>query len=182
LRLIEAPRQNLTQLPAIMDMLAERGASCLRFVIFIDDLSFETADASFTTLKMLLEGGVETRPANAVLYATSNRRHLVKERLAERPSSVRESGDMRASDSMQEQFSLADRFGLTVVFTAPNQDDFLRIAEHIATRRALPYTPQAFRENALRWERWFNGRSPRTAAQYVDWVATGARFPWEVKA
>jgi predicted AAA+ superfamily ATPase len=85
---------------------------------------------------------------------------------------------------MQEQFSLADRFGLTVVYTSPSQDEYLSIAEHIATQRGLlaPESSEAersaFRENALRWERWFNGRSPRTAVQYADWLAGGAGFPW----
>jgi predicted AAA+ superfamily ATPase len=162
----------------------------LRFIIFVDDLSFEIMDDSFTTLKMLLEGGIEAKPANVAVYATSNRRHLVKEHFADRPSTASAAdaavtGDMRAFDTMQEQFSLADRFGLTVVFTTPGQDEFLRIAEHIALQRGI-LTIQAdaeerrlFREQALRWERWFNGCSPRTAVQYVDWIAGGAGFPWE---
>jgi predicted AAA+ superfamily ATPase len=84
---------------------------------------------------------------------------------------------------MQEQFSLADRFGVTVVYTAPNQEEYLRIACFIGQRRGVLGTGEEeqrhFRDNALRWERWFNGRSPRTAAQYVEWVAGGAGFPWE---
>ncbi|MDR3171845.1 MAG: ATP-binding protein [Treponema sp.] len=186
LRLLEVPKHDLFQLPGILETLAPRG---LRFIIFIDDLSFETTDDSFTTLKALLEGGIEARPANVVLYATSNRRHLVKERLADRPSSAMAAealttGDVRAFDTMQEQFSLADRFGLTVVFTAPGQEEFLGIAEYIAFKRGTLQSPTpeertSFRENALRWERWFNGRSPRTAVQYVDWVAGGSTFPWE---
>jgi predicted AAA+ superfamily ATPase len=161
-------------------------------VLFIDDLAFETLDDSFTLLKMLLEGDIEARPANVVVYATSNRRHLVKEQLADRPNTtLATSGDMRAFDTMQEQFSLSDRFGLTVVFTAPTQEEFLSIAEHIAFQRGIlspdknsedarsDESRRVFRENALRWERWFNGRSPRTAVQYVDWLAGGAGFPWE---
>jgi predicted AAA+ superfamily ATPase len=191
LKLIEINKQDLTQLRAIMDMLAERAPG---FVLFIDDLSFETADDSFRGLKALLEGGVETRPKNVVIYATSNRRHLVKERTADRPTTAEaaeaiSTGDVRAFDAMQEQFSLADRFGLTVVFTAPAQEEYLCIAEHIAERRGIFSTTvnaasataerERFRNNALRWERWFNGRSPRTAVQYVDWVSGGADFPWE---
>jgi predicted AAA+ superfamily ATPase len=84
---------------------------------------------------------------------------------------------------MQEQFSLADRFGVTVVFTAPTQDEYLRIACCIGRQRGVLGTGEdeqwRFRDNALRWERWFNGRSPRTAVQYVEWVAGGAGFPWE---
>jgi predicted AAA+ superfamily ATPase len=190
LRLLEVSKPDLSQLSELLDLLAGRS---LKFIIFIDDLSFETADDSFRSLKALLEGGIECRPANVVVYATSNRRHLVKERLADRPTTeAAASGDMRAFDTMQEQFSLADRFGLTVVYTAPGQEDYLRIAEYIAERRGLlsTATPEQergrFRENALKWERWFNGRSPRTAVQYVDWVSgTGGKtnaeikFPWD---
>ncbi|MFP3042435.1 ATP-binding protein [Treponema primitia] len=187
LRLIEVRKERLPELPAILDILSSRS---LRFIVFIDDLSFENTDDSFTSLKGLLEGGVESRPDNVVVYATSNRRHLVKERLSDRPSSAEaanaaSTGDIRAFDTMQEQFSLADRFGLTVVYTAPNQDEYLRIACFIAEQRGILNTGsdeaarQRFRDNALRWERWFNGRSPRTAVQYVEWVAGGAGFPWE---
>jgi predicted AAA+ superfamily ATPase len=185
LRLIEVRKKDLPELPVILDLLASRA---LRFVIFIDDLSFESADDSFTGLKALLEGCVESRPDNVVVYATSNRRHLVRERLADRPGlaetlSAAPTGEVRAFDAMQEQLSLADRFGVTVVYTAPNQEEYLRIACFIGRRRGVLGTGEEeqrrFRDNALRWERWFNGRSPRTAAQYVEWVAGGAGFPWE---
>jgi predicted AAA+ superfamily ATPase len=191
LRLLEVRKSDLLQLPGILDTLANRR---LPFIIFIDDLSFETIDDSFTGLKALLEGGVEARPENVVVYATSNRRHLVKERIADRPGLAAGNpadGEVRAFDTMQEQFSLADRFGLTVVYTSPNQDEYLNIACFIAEKRGLLKSAaadssaqaeearQQFRANALRWEKWFNGRSPRTAAQYVDWAAAGADFPWE---
>ncbi|MDR3114105.1 MAG: ATP-binding protein [Treponema sp.] len=187
LRLLEVPKGKLVQLPEILETLRCRG---LRFIIFIDDLSFEKTDDSFTALKRLLEGGIEAKPSQAVIYATSNRRHLVKEYAADRPTTAMAAdalatGDMRAFDTLQEQFSLADRFGLTVVFAAPGQEEFLHIAESIARERGIIRDPpqgevwKPFRENALRWERWFNGRSPRTAVQYVDWVAGGAGFPWE---
>ncbi|GHV12567.1 hypothetical protein FACS189491_05820 [Spirochaetia bacterium] len=191
LRLLEVRKSDLPDLPRILDTLANRP---LPFIVFIDDLSFEAIDDSFTCLKALLEGGVEARPANVVVYATSNRRHLVKERIADRPTLAAGNptdGEVRAFDTMQEQFSLADRFGLTVVYTSPSQDEYLDIACFIAERRdilnsvAADNSVQAaearrlFRENALRWEKWFNGRSPRTAAQYVDWAAAGAGFPWE---
>jgi predicted AAA+ superfamily ATPase len=185
LRLIEVRKGNLPELPALLDILSSRA---LRFIVFIDDLSFESTNDSFTDIKALLEGGVESRPDNVVVYATSNRRHLVKERLSDRPSSAEaanaaSTGDIRAFDTMQEQFSLADRFGITVIYTAPNQDEYLRIACFIGQRRGVLGTGEEeqkrFRDNALRWERWFNGRSPRTAAQYVEWAAGGAGFPWE---
>jgi predicted AAA+ superfamily ATPase len=183
LKLLEINKSDLPHLSELLDLLAGRS---LKFVIFIDDLSFETTDDSFRSLKALLEGGIECRSANVVVYATSNRRHLVKERLTDRPSAeVAASGDMRAFDTMQEQFSLADRFGLTVIYSSPGQEDYLRIAEYIAEKRGLfsPVTSEEergrFRENALKWERWFNGRSPRTAVQYVDWAMGGGNnFPW----
>ncbi|GHV74193.1 hypothetical protein AGMMS49940_14950 [Spirochaetia bacterium] len=180
LRLIEVRKEHLPELPAILDTLASRA---LRFIVFIDDLSFESTDDSFTSFKGLLEGGVKSRPDNVVIYATSNRRHLVKERRSDRPNAA-ETGDVRAFDTMQEQFSLADRFGVTVVYTAPTQDEYLQIACFIGQQRGVLGTGEAelqhFRDNALRWERWFNGRSPRTAVQYVEWVAGGAGFPWEI--
>jgi predicted AAA+ superfamily ATPase len=179
LRLVELRKAELASLPAVMNMLAGRG---LRFILFIDDLSFEAGDGDFMMLKAMLEGGVETKPSNVVIYATSNRRHLVKEPRSGRPES---SSDVRAFDTMQEQLSLADRFGLTVIFSAPSQDEYLDIAEFLARKHgALPLDADGeklknFRENALRWERWFNGRSPRTAAQFVEWLSGGNDFPWE---
>ncbi|MDR2795659.1 MAG: ATP-binding protein [Spirochaetaceae bacterium] len=179
LRLVELRKAELATLPAVMSMLAGRG---LRFILFIDDLSFDAGDGDFMMLKAMLEGGIEITPSNVVIYATSNRRHLVKEPRSDRPAS---SGDVRAFDTMQEQLSLADRFGVTVIFSSPSQDEYLSIAEFIARRHGvLPQGASAtrvqrFRENAVRWERWFNGRSPRTAAQFVEWLVGGDDFPWE---
>ncbi|MDR1470149.1 MAG: ATP-binding protein [Spirochaetaceae bacterium] len=186
LRIVEVSKAHLADLPAITARLQHQP---LKFILFIDDLSFEAQGDSFTHLKGLLEGGVEARPANIVVYATSNRRHLVKEKFADRPAgggiATGSEADVRAFDTMQEQLSLSDRFGVTVVFTAPDQDAFLKIAEFIAEERGLlnPLTVsdaelQTFRDNALRWERWFNGRSPRTARQFVDWLEGGEEFPW----
>jgi predicted AAA+ superfamily ATPase len=196
LRLLEVSKENLGELPEILEFTASRG---LKFVIFIDDLSFEAMDDSFTALKALLEGSAESRPANTVVYATSNRRHLVKERHSDRPGpgGISVEGEVRSFDTMQEQLSLSDRFGLTVIFAAPGQEEYLDIACFIAEKRGLlpPDSPvsgpegetpadsgavrRQFRENALRWERWFNGRSPRSASQFVDWVEGGSPFPWE---
>ncbi|MDR0998086.1 MAG: ATP-binding protein, partial [Treponema sp.] len=188
LRLIEVSRESLGELPAILEFTASRG---LKFVLFIDDLSFETVDSSFTALKALLEGGAGSRPANTVVYATGNRRHLVRERRSGRPGPGAETSsddEVRSFDTIQEQLSLSDRFGLTVIFSAPDQEEYLDIACFIAEKRGILPPPGApdseeayrlFRENAVRWERWFNGRSPRTASQFVDWVEGGGGFPWE---
>ena len=179
LRLVEVRKSELASLPAVIGMLAGRGP---RFILFIDDLSFGSGDGDFMMLKAMIEGGIETIPPNVVIYATSNRRHLVKEPRSDRPAS---SSDVRAFDTMQEQLSLADRFGITVIFSSPSQDEYLDIAEFIARKHGvLPEDAgmdrlKGFRENALRWERWFNGRSPRTAAQFVEWLAGGDDFPWD---
>ncbi|MDR2480929.1 MAG: ATP-binding protein [Spirochaetaceae bacterium] len=188
LRLIEIHKYDILEIPKILSMIAKRG---LYFILFIDDLSFESQDEQFTMLKAVLEGGIEARPVNAVVYATSNRRHFVKENFFDRPdtSAAAQSvmtGDARAFDTMQEQFSLADRFGITIVFTLPTRDEFLHIAESIAERKGLFSSDNSaaldrvqFRENALKWEQWFNGRSPRTAGQFVEWAALGTGYPWE---
>jgi predicted AAA+ superfamily ATPase len=174
LRLLELRKEDMGELPAILEFTASRG---LKFIIFIDDLSFENLDDSFTGLKALLEGGVEERPPNTVIYATSNRRHLVRERQADRPGGIGD-GEIRSFDTMQEQLSLSDRFGLTVFFTAPSQEEYLEIARFIAEKRGLRPDGK-FRENALRWEKWFNGRSPRTASQFAAWLDGAKPFPWE---
>jgi predicted AAA+ superfamily ATPase len=171
LRLLELRKEDMGRIPAVMEFTASRG---LKFIIFIDDLSFEGLDDSFTRLKALLEGGVEARPPNTLIYATSNRRHLVRERQADRPGE----GEVRSFDTMQEQLSLSDRFGLTVFFTSPSQEEFLETARFIAEKRGLR-PDEKFRENALRWEKWFNGRSPRTASQFAAWLGGGKPFPWE---
>ncbi|MDR2499598.1 MAG: ATP-binding protein [Treponema sp.] len=192
LKLLELNKADLPELPHILKLLRSRSR---RFILFIDDLSFERVDDAFRSLKALLEGCVEVQPGNTVIYATSNRRHLVKEPLADRPTAAMAAqaaatGDLRSFDTMQEQFSLADRFGLTVIYTAPDRDDYVRIAEHIARDRGLLEAAGEeelgrFRADALRWEQWFNGRSARTAVQYVDWIAgaqgnpQALRFPWE---
>jgi predicted AAA+ superfamily ATPase len=187
-RVIEVSKAHLESLPKVTALLKDQP---LKFILFIDDLSFEAQDDSFTHLKGLLEGGVETRPPNIVVYATSNRRHLVKEKFSDRPAgggiATDSEADVRAFDTMQEQLSLSDRFGVTVVFALPAQDEFLKITELIAEERGLlsrlttsDAELKAFHDNALRWERWFNGRSPRTARQFVDWLEGGEDFPWEL--
>ncbi|MDR0540188.1 MAG: ATP-binding protein [Spirochaetaceae bacterium] len=180
LRLIEVRKEDFKDIGKILDILEGRP---LKFILFIDDLSFEKQDDSFTMLKALLEGGVEKQPSNIAVYATSNRRHFVKENFTDRPAGL-SGNDVRAFDTMQEQLSLSDRFGITVIFTSPSQDEYFDIAESIAAKRGLfsrqdAISRESFRENAAKWERWFNGRSPRTACQFVDWIAAGKNFIWD---
>ncbi|MDR2602053.1 MAG: ATP-binding protein [Spirochaetaceae bacterium] len=179
LRLLQVRKHNFKNMGAIIEALGARG---LKFILFIDDISFEDEkDDSFNMLKSLLEGGAASMPGNVLVYATSNRRHFVKENQSSRPSGM---DDVRAFDTMQEQLSLADRFGVTVIFTSPSQDEYLEIACRIAAKRGVldmsnKEAVADFRANALKWERWFNGRSPRTACQYVEWAACKKGFPWD---
>ena len=105
------------------------------FVVFIDDLSFEEGETQYKTLKAVLEGSLEARPRNVVVYATSNRRHLIKENFSDR--ALESDGEIRSQDTLQEKVSLSDRFGIQLVFVAPDQDEFLRIVRSMAQRRQL---------------------------------------------
>jgi predicted AAA+ superfamily ATPase len=163
LRLIEVPKGRLGDFPLIVALLRGRPQ---RFILFVDDLSFEDTETQYKELKAVLEGGLEARPANVVVYATSNRRHLVREPFADRAAPG--AAEVHARDTMQEKLSFADRFGLTITFPTPDQASYLAIVEGLARQRALPIEPAALRARALEWAAWHNGRSGRTARQFVD--------------
>jgi predicted AAA+ superfamily ATPase len=161
LRLIEVSKYHLKSLPLIMEALQKRG---LRFILFIDDLSFESDETSYRELKSILEGGIEAKPENVVIYATSNRRHLIKEYFSERSLS----DEVSSQDTMQEKLSLSDRFGITITFSLPDKETYLQIVEGLAKQRSLDIDVTALRAEALKWEMQYNGRSPRTARQFID--------------
>lgn len=162
LRIIEVPKDSIADFSGITEKIADLP---LKFIIFIDDLSFANDDDNYAALKGVLEGGLSVRPANTVIYATSNRRHFVKESFAER-----EGDDVHAADAMQEKLSLADRFGITVTFSSPDQRLYLEIVNRLAEERALEISREKLERGALQWALMYNGRSPRTARQYVDWA------------
>ncbi len=167
LRLVELPRAQLAQLEQVLGALRGRG---LRFLLFIDDLSFEDDDSTFKELKALLEGSVGARPENVVLYVTSNRRHLVRERFSDRhegPPGTADD-DVHRQDTLQEKLSLADRFGLTVIYPAPDQEAYLAIVEGLAAQRGIALPGAELRRLALAWALWHNGRSGRSARQFID--------------
>jgi predicted AAA+ superfamily ATPase len=161
LRLIEVSKYHLKDLPHIMETIQDRG---MKFILFIDDLSFESDETSYRELKSILEGGIEAKPHNVVIYATSNRRHLIKEYFSERSSG----DEVGSQDTMQEKLSLSDRFGITVTFSLPDKETYLQIVEGLVKQRNLPIDPDRLRADALKWEMQYNGRSPRTARQFVD--------------
>ena len=159
LRLIELKKNELPLLPEIMGR-TERNP--LRFVIFIDDLSFTKNDDSFSTLKSVLEGAAGARAENTVICATSNRRHIIKESLSEREAG----DDLHRGDTMSELMSLADRFGLTVYFGKPNKELYLTIVRALAARYGVAQTPE-LETQAEAFALKKGGRSPRAARQFV---------------
>ncbi|MCI1946287.1 ATP-binding protein [Clostridium luticellarii] len=169
LRMVELPKAYLEEFPEIIRKLKNRPQ---RFIVFVDDLVFSDNEESYTALKSMLEGGFENRSSNILIYATSNRRHLVKEYFSERgdSSSAGFDDEVHGQDSVQEKLSLADRFGINVVFVSPDKNKYLQIVEGIAEKRKLNIDREKLYNEALKWERWYNGRSARTARQFVDWV------------
>lgn len=169
LRMLEIPKAYLADFPLIIRQLKNRTQ---RFILYVDDLVFGDNEENYTSLKAVLEGGLESKTPNILIYATSNRRHLVKEYFHERAGfqSNNHAEEVHAGDTMQEKMSLADRFGINVVFTSPDQIKYLEIVDGIASRRNLPLDQARLHKEALQWALWYNGRSARTARQFVDWI------------
>ncbi|MBC2581749.1 ATP-binding protein [Clostridium sp. DJ247] len=175
LRMIEVPKAHLVDFPVIINSLKNKPQ---KFIIFIDDLAFEDTGDSYSALKAVLEGGVEGKPSNVIIYATSNRRHLVKESFSDRSGLQYGSAndELHAADNIQEKLSLADRFGITVVFTSPNKNKYLEIVDGIAEKRKLKIDKEILHAEAIKWELKYNGRSPRTARQFIDWIEGKEEF------
>lgn len=166
LRLIEVSKSDLKDLAIIVERL--RNVS-QKFIIFVDDLSFEEDDDAFKALKVVLEGSVTARSQNVVVYATSNRRHLIREFFEDRPR-PREGDEVHAWDTVQEKLSFSDRFGLTLTFEPANQDTYLKIVRHLALQAKITLTEEDLDYRALQWATRHNGRSGRTARQFIDFL------------
>lgn len=165
LRLIEVAKSDLKDLPAILETLRNLPQ---KFIIFVDDLSFEEDDDAFKSLKVVLEGSLTARPQNVVVYATSNRRHLVREFFEDRP---RPSGDeIHAWDTVQEKLSFSDRFGLTLTFEPANQNTYLAIVKHLSEQANITLEWEEIQFRALQWATRHNGRSGRTARQFINFL------------
>ncbi len=163
LRLVEVAKEHLADFPRIATCLRNRPE---KFIVFVDDLSFEEHETQYKVLKAALEGTVEARPDNVIVYATSNRRHLVRESFHDRHMDA----DLHSRDTQQEKLSLADRFGLHLTFVTPGQGEFLAIVEGLARRRHLSIDPAVLRKRALQWAQWQGGWTGRTAKQFVDYL------------
>ncbi|MBE6029675.1 MAG: ATP-binding protein [Clostridiales bacterium] len=177
LRLIEIKKNQLFQIPSIME---EISANPLKFILFIDDLSFAGNDDNFAALKATLEGSITGCGDNAVIYATSNRRHLVRESAADRVSVPGFDEDLHVNDTMQETMSLAARFGLTITFSKPGKDEYLSIVRSLADEYGIAVgdgadeiseTELNTKAEAFAIRR--NGRSPRTARQFIELLKIG---------
>lgn len=166
LRLLEVSKADLRDLPVIVDQLREAPQ---KFIIFVDDLSFEEDDDAYKSLKVVLEGNITARPQNVIVYATSNRRHLIREFFDDRPR-PRDADEVHHWDTVQEKLSFSDRFGLTLTFEPANQDTYLEMVHHLAQQSAMPIDPKALEFQALQWATRHNGRSGRTARQFVDFL------------
>ncbi len=165
LRLIEVKKNQLYLLPSLIDSLE---GSPLKYIIFIDDLSFSSNDNDFAALKAILEGSVGTRGKNIAVYATSNRRHLIKEAMSDR-----DGDDIHLSDTMQELKSLSARFGLTVTFMQPDKELYCDIVEKLAQSSGITMDRDRLLVKAEAHAIRNGGRSPRTAKQFVEMLKYG---------
>ena len=172
LRLIEVERRDLTDLPDIVEPLFTRPE---RFVIFSDDLSFEADDASYKALKATLDGSIAAAPDNVLIYATSNRRHLLPEYQRDNQDTRTIGGELHHSEAVEEKISLSERFGLWIAFHAFTQDDYLGIVYHTLKRMRIAFEENEVRPEALRFALERGSRSGRVAAQFArDWAGRTA--------
>ena len=164
LRLVQITKPQLKNLAEIMDELRKFAGK--KFIIFLDDLSFEESEAEYKYLKSAIEGGVESRPENVLIYATSNRRHLIRETWRDRDESHEE---LYRDDSVNETISLSDRFGLIIHYYAPTQAEYLEIIRHMLKKKNISLDEEKLRIEGLRWEMSHSGRNGRTAQQFVNY-------------
>ena len=162
LRLVQLTKPQLKFLPDLMETL--RNFASKRFIIFLDDLSFEESEAEYKYLKSTIEGGVESLPQNVLIYATSNRRHLIRETWRDRAEGHEE---LYRDDSVNETISLSDRFGLIVNYYPPSQNEYLEIIAHMLKKSGVELDAETLRIEGLRWEMSHSGRNGRTAQQFV---------------
>lgn len=158
LRVIELPKNCITLIPKLFKELSDRPQ---KFILYLDDLSFEKHEPEYRSLKVSMEGQLGSIPQNVLIFATSNRRHLIKENWKDR-----EGGDVHAGDNMQEMLSLSERFGISLVFAAPNQREYLDIVAKLLERRGIEMNAE-IEKQAIVWQMNYGGRTPRCAAQFA---------------
>jgi len=159
LRLIEISKNQLIDIQPVLRSVKGRSRY---FIVFIDDLSFEDFEIEYKYIKASIEGSLEVKPGNILLYVTSNRKNLIRENWSERAKD-----DVHGFDSRQEKLSFADRFGITITYPSPDQEHFLAIVENLAKREGIEMPVEELRRQALQWERKYHGRSGRSAVQFI---------------
>lgn len=167
LRMIEIYKHQFANLSNVIAQIKNRN---YRFIIYMDDLSFEEFEIEYKFLKAVIEGGVETKPENILIYATSNRRHLIKENWSDR-SDVTVQNGMHQSDTMEEKLSLVHRFGVTINYSKPSQKEYFNIAIQLARRLGVTLSDEEIRAEANKWELSHGGISGRTAQQFANYLA-----------
>ena len=167
LRMIEIYKHQFKDLASVIAQVKNRN---YKFIIYMDDLSFEDFEIEYKFLKAVIEGGVETKPENILIYATSNRRHLIKEVWKDR-SDMETDTEIHRSDTMEEKLSLANRFGVTICFTKPSRKEFYHIVIELARKNGIRMSDDEICSEANKWELTHGGLSGRTAQQFVNYLA-----------
>lgn len=159
LRLIEVQKDGLKGMPELIRSLSGRKQ---RFILFIDDLAFDQDDHTYSVVKTILEGGLERRPVNVAIYATSNRRLLVRQTFSDR-----QGDEVDRQETIQEKTALSDRFGLRIPYLALSKAEFLDLVQSLAAQRGLAMDPEELRRRAIQWDMRFPSRTPRGARQFL---------------
>ena len=167
LRMIEIYKHQFKDLSNVIATIKNRN---YKFIIYMDDLSFEDFEVEYKFLKAVIEGGVETKPENILIYATSNRRHLIKENWSDR-SDVKVQNGMHQSDTMEEKLSLVNRFGVTINYSKPTQKEYFDIAVELCKRAGVTLSDDEIKAEANKWELSHGGISGRTAQQFANYLA-----------
>ncbi len=166
LRMIEIYKHQFKDISNVIAQIKNRN---YKFIIYMDDLSFEEFEIEYKFLKAVIEGGVETRPDNILIYATSNRRHLIKETWSDRNDMEFDNG-LHHSDTIEEKLSLANRFGLSICYSKPTQKEYFYIVEELAKKNGITMDVEELHKEANKWEMMYGGISGRTAQQFINYL------------
>ncbi|NLL73825.1 MAG: ATP-binding protein [Clostridiales bacterium] len=168
LRMVEIYKHQFEDLSTVISLIKNRN---YKFIIYMDDLSFEEFEIEYKYLKAVIEGGLEYKPDNILIYATSNRRHLIRETWRDR-SDMENDGEIHRSDTMEEKLSLVSRFGITINFSAPSKKEYIEIVKQLAKRQGVRgLSEEELIAQANRWELYYGGLSGRTAQQFINYLA-----------
>ena len=164
LRMIEIQKHQFGDLFNVIEQIKDRN---YKFIIYMDDLSFEEYEIEYKYLKAIIEGGLEKRPDNVLIYATSNRRHLVREKFSDKEE---RRDDLHASDTVQEKLSLSARFGVSIFYVAPNKKEYMNIIKVLAEKYNVKMDKDELFAEANKWELSHGGLSGRTAQQFINYL------------